>query len=69
MPPIVEVRDLCKNFRTFRRREGVLGALQNLFVREYETVRAVDHISFSIETGAMVGYIGANGAGNYPTIT
>ena len=68
MPPIVEVRDLCKNFRTFRRREGVLGALQNLFVREYETVRAVDHVSFSIEPGEMVGYIGANGAGKSTTI-
>ena len=68
MPPIVEVKDLCKNFRTFRRREGVLGALQNLFVREYETVRAVDHVSFSIEPGEMVGYIGANGAGKSTTI-
>jgi len=34
VPPIIEVQDLTKNFRTFRRREGVLGALQNLFTRE-----------------------------------
>ena len=63
MPPIIEVKDLVKEFRTFRRREGVLGALQNLVVREYMTVHAVDHISFTIEPGEMVGYIGANGAG------
>src|SRR5712692_9168869 len=68
MPPIIEVRDLTKEFRTFRRREGVLGALQNLFVREYVTVHAVDHVSFSIEPGEMVGYIGANGAGKSTTI-
>ncbi len=68
MPPIVEVRNLSKQFRTFRRREGVLGALQNLFVREYVTVHAVDHISFTIEPGEMVGYIGANGAGKSTTI-
>ncbi len=49
MPPIIEVKDLVKEFRTFRRREGVLGALQNLVVREYMTVHAVDHISLSIE--------------------
>ncbi len=68
MPPIVEVRNLSKDFRTFRRREGVLGALQNLFVREYITVHAVDRISFTIEPGEMVGYIGANGAGKSTTI-
>jgi len=68
MPPIIEVRELSKEFRTFRRREGVLGALQNLFVREYVTVRAVDRVSFSIEPGEMVGYIGANGAGKSTTI-
>ena len=68
MPPIIEVNDLTKEFRTFRRREGVWGAIQNLFVREHMTVRAVDHISFSIEPGEMVGYIGANGAGKSTTI-
>ena len=68
MPPIIEVRELVKEFQTFRRREGVLGAVQNLFVREHVTVHAVDHINFSIEPGEMVGYIGANGAGKSTTI-
>ncbi len=68
MPPIIEVQDLTKEFRTFRRREGVWGALQNLFVRERITVRAVESVSFSIETGEMVGYIGANGAGKSTTV-
>jgi len=68
MPPIIEVQDLTKEFRTFRRREGVWGALQNLFVREYLTIRAVDRVSFTIEPGEMVGYIGANGAGKSTTI-
>jgi ABC-2 type transport system ATP-binding protein len=66
--PIIEVRELSKQFRTFRRREGVLGALQNLFVREYVTVNAVDRVNFTIEPGEMVGYIGANGAGKSTTI-
>jgi ABC-2 type transport system ATP-binding protein len=68
MPPIIEVQDLVKEFKTFRRREGVIGALQNLVVREYLTVHAVDRVSFSIERGEMVGYIGANGAGKSTTI-
>jgi viologen exporter family transport system ATP-binding protein len=66
--PLISVHDLCKYFRTFHRREGLWGGIQNLFVREYQTVRAVDRISFEIEPGEMVGYIGPNGAGKSTTI-
>ncbi len=65
---LISVRDLCKQFRTFKRREGVWGALQNLFVREYQTVNAVERITFEIQRGEMVGYIGPNGAGKSTTI-
>ena len=67
-PPLITVSDLSKDFRTFRRREGVWGGIQNLFVREYLTVKAVDHITFDIDRGEMVGYIGPNGAGKSTTI-
>ncbi|MBZ5553814.1 MAG: ATP-binding cassette domain-containing protein [Acidobacteriia bacterium] len=65
---IVHVNGLCKYFRTFKRREGVAGALKDLFARTYHQVKAVDHISFDISTGEMVGYIGPNGAGKSTTI-
>jgi ABC-2 type transport system ATP-binding protein len=65
---LIYVHDLCKEFRTFHRREGVWGSIQNLFVRDYKTVSAVDRVSFSIERGEMVGYIGPNGAGKSTTI-
>jgi ABC-2 type transport system ATP-binding protein len=65
---LISVNDLCKHFRTFHRREGVWGSIQNLFVRDYKTVAAVDRVSFSIERGEMVGYIGPNGAGKSTTI-
>lgn len=64
----VEVEKLTRHFRTFERREGLWGALQNLFVRDYRTVRAVEEISFRIQAGEMVGYIGPNGAGKSTTI-
>jgi ABC-2 type transport system ATP-binding protein len=66
--PLIHVRDLSKSFRTFRRREGVWGAIQNLFVRDYQTVQAVDRVTFEIQRGEMVGYIGPNGAGKSTTI-
>ncbi|MGE5568378.1 MAG: ABC transporter ATP-binding protein [Rhodospirillales bacterium] len=68
MQGCVEVSDLVKHFRSFERREGLWGALQNLFVREYKTVAAVNRISFTIRRGEMVGYIGPNGAGKSTTI-
>ena len=57
-----------KEFRTPQRREGIRGALQNLFYRKYNRVRAVDGIGFEIPAGEMVGYIGPNGAGKSTTI-
>jgi ABC-2 type transport system ATP-binding protein len=61
--PIIEVRDLSKHFRTFRRREGVFGDLQNLFVREYVNLNAVYLVSYTIDQGEILVYIGANVAG------
>src|ERR1700687_3776075 len=65
---LIHVRDLCKHFRSFHRREGVWGSIQNLFVRDYRTVSAVDRVSFEINRGEMVGYIGPNGAGKSTSI-
>ncbi|MGB7765970.1 MAG: ATP-binding cassette domain-containing protein, partial [Candidatus Acidiferrales bacterium] len=66
--PLIDVRELSKDFRTFKRREGVWGSIQNLFVRDYITVKAVDRVSFAVERGEMVGYIGPNGAGKSTSI-
>ena len=65
---LIYVRELCKDFRSFHRREGVWGSIQNLFVRDYRTLAAVDRVSFSIDRGEMVGYIGPNGAGKSTSI-
>ncbi|MGH9685209.1 MAG: ABC transporter ATP-binding protein [Candidatus Acidiferrales bacterium] len=65
---LIYVNELSKRFRAFKRREGIWGSIQNLFVRDYHTVSAVDRVSFSIECGEMVGYIGPNGAGKSTTI-
>lgn len=65
---LISVNQLTKIFHTFKRREGVRGAIYNLFKREYQDVYAVDHISFDIEEGEFIGYIGPNGAGKSTTI-
>lgn len=65
---MITVNQLCKDYHTFDRAEGVLGAIKNLFVREYKNVRAVDSLNFEIPKGQIVGLIGPNGAGKSTTI-
>lgn len=64
----IEVRQLRREFRVFKHREGVWGAFKDLFQRNYRILPAVDGIDFSVEKGEFIGYIGPNGAGKSTTI-
>ena len=66
--PLIHVRDLTRDYRLIRKREGVTGGLIDLIKPRKHTLRAVDRVSFDIQPGEMVGYIGANGAGKSTTI-
>ena len=66
--PAVRVEGLTKVFRGFRREEGLAAALKSLLRRVPTETVAVSGVTFAIETGEMVGYIGANGAGKSTTI-
>ncbi len=68
MSPIIEIKNVTKEFKVLNRREGLKGSIKDLFSRDYKTVRAVDNISMSIQQGEIVGYLGPNGAGKSTTI-
>ncbi len=65
---MIMMEDICKSYHVAKRTGGFKEACRTLFHREYETIRALDHVSFTIEDGEMVGYIGPNGAGKSSTI-
>ncbi len=66
--PIISVRDLVKIYRISQHGRGISGALKSLLNRKFVIVKAVDRISFDIQQGETVGYIGRNGAGKSTTI-
>ena len=65
---MIVVDQLNKTFKVARRNSGISEAFKALFHKEYEYVRALNDISFTITDGEMVGYIGPNGAGKSSTI-
>lgn len=65
---MIQVKNLTKDYKRVKRKEGFLGSVRTLFSAEYEVTRAVNDISFHIEEGELVGYIGPNGAGKSTSI-
>src|SRR3954465_5649933 len=63
MTPAIEARDLTKVYRTYRKESGLRGAIKGLVRRRYDETRAVDAVSFKIEEGEFVGFLGPNGPG------
>lgn len=65
---IIKAEDLSKTFRIYQSGEGIRGYLKSFISRDYEEVHAVQDINLEIESGEMIGYIGANGAGKSTTV-
>lgn len=65
---MIHVEHLTKHYRRVVRKEGFLASLRTLVNAQYETVVAVNDISFDIAAGELVGYIGPNGAGKSTSI-
>src|SRR5688572_9260716 len=59
----IEVRELRKVYRVHEREAGAKASIRSLFMRKYKEVEAVKGVSFSLEAGEIVGFLGPNGAG------
>jgi ABC-2 type transport system ATP-binding protein len=65
---MIEVRNLTRVFRTYKKQPGFWGGIKGLFNREFEETAAAKDISFDIAEGEFVGFLGPNGAGKTTTL-
>ena len=65
---MIEVKQLTRVFRTYKKKPGFWGGITGLFHREFEETAAAKDISFTIKEGEFVGFLGPNGAGKTTTL-
>ncbi len=65
---LIEVRDLTKSYRVYKKREGLKESIRGLFRREYSEVQAVKGIDLDVQQGEFVAFLGPNGAGKTTTL-
>ena len=65
---LIEVRDLTKSYRVYKKREGLKESIRGLFQREYSEVQAVKGIDLDVQQGEFVAFLGPNGAGKTTTL-
>jgi ABC-2 type transport system ATP-binding protein len=65
---MIEVENLTRIFRTYKKRPGFWGGVTGLVNRTYDETAAAKDITFSIGEGEFVGFLGPNGAGKTTTL-
>lgn len=64
----INVEHISKDYQVIMHRKGAGNVLKNIFHPDKKIVHAVKDISFKINEGELVGFIGENGAGKSTTI-
>lgn len=65
---MIEVKELIKEFKIPVKQNGLAGAIRHIVHPNYIIKKAVNNVTFSVNQGEAVAYLGMNGAGKSTTI-
>ncbi len=59
----IQIKNISKSFRSFKREAGLKGAFKSFINRKYDIFHALKEISLEVNKGEILGILGENGAG------
>lgn len=65
---VIDVKDLKKTYKIHEKQEGFRNSVKDFFDRKYIYKEAVKNVTFSVQKGSVVGFLGKNGAGKTTTL-
>ena len=63
MKYVIETQDLTRVYKSYQKPEGLMNSIRGIWERKYDSKVALDITTIKIESGKIIGLVGANGAG------
>ena len=63
MKYVIETQDLTRVYKSYQKPEGLMNSIRGIWERKYDSKVALDKTTIKIESGKIIGLVGANGAG------
>lgn len=65
---VIDAKNLNKIYKIHEKQEGFRNSVKDFLNRKYIYKEAVKNVTFSVQKGSIVGFLGKNGAGKTTTL-